>query len=169
VYEVPYGIALGDLFAVAGDLTAPVAAVLVGGFHGGWVPANADLPVSRAGLAGYGASPGAGVVLPLPAHLCGLVETAHIADYLAGQTAGQCGPCVNGLPHLAETLDALARRSGNPRLPVEVRRLATLVTGRGACRHPDGTARLVHSAMRIFAPDVSAHLAGRCLADQYRR
>ncbi|MDT5024214.1 MAG: hypothetical protein QOE61_640 [Micromonosporaceae bacterium] len=169
VYEVPYGIALGDLFAAAGDLTAPVAAVLVGGFHGGWVPANADLPLSRAGLAGHGASPGAGVVLPLPAHLCGLVETAHLAGYLAGQTAGQCGPCVNGLPRLAETLDALARRSGDPRLPVEVRRLAALVTGRGACRHPDGTARLINSAMRVFAPDVSAHLAGRCLADQYRR
>jgi NADH:ubiquinone oxidoreductase subunit F (NADH-binding) len=128
------------------------------------VPPHPDLPVSRAGLAPYGASPGAGVVLALPTGVCGLAETARIAGYLAGQVAGQCGPCINGLPRLADTLTALAERRARPGLPAEVERLAALVTGRGACKHPDGTARLIRSALRAFEADVTAHLAGRCLA-----
>ena len=147
-----------------GGATAELRAVLVGGYHGGWVPADPALPVSRGALAPFGASPGAGVVIALPTHACGLAETAKIAGYLADQVAGQCGPCINGLPRMAQTLGDLAARRSHPGLPGEVARLAALVTGRGACRHPDGTARLVTSAMRAFAPDVAAHMSGRCVA-----
>jgi NADH:ubiquinone oxidoreductase subunit F (NADH-binding) len=166
VVEAGYGVRLGDLLSAAGGATERLQAVLVGGYHGGWVPAHPDLPVSRAAMAPYGASPGAGIVLALPAGVCGLTETARIAGYLAGQVAGQCGPCINGLPRLADTLSDLARRKARPGLPAEVERLAALVTGRGACRHPDGTARLIRSALRAFDTDVAAHLAGRCLATE---
>ena len=165
VVEAGYGVRLGDLIDAAGGATARLQAVLVGGYHGGWVPAHPDLSVSRAGLAPYGAAPGAGVVLALPANACGLAETARITGYLAGQVSGQCGPCINGLPRLADTLGALARRTRRPGLATEVDRLTRLVTGRGACRHPDGTARLVRSALGAFAADIPAHLAGHCLAD----
>ena len=165
VVEAGYGVPLGDLINAAGGATSPLQAVLVGGYHGGWVPPDPDLPVSRAAMAGFGASPGAGIVLALPADTCGLVETARIASYLAGQVAGQCGPCINGLPRLADTLSELA--GGRPRagLPAEVERLTTLVSGRGACRHPDGTARLIRSSLRAFGADVRAHLSGHCLAN----
>ncbi|MCY1139951.1 SLBB domain-containing protein [Actinoplanes sp. Pm04-4] len=168
VLEAGYGVTLGELIAAAGGATAPLSAVLVGGYHGGWVPAEAALPVSRAALTPYGGSPGAGVIVALPRSACGLLETARIAGYLAGQVAGQCGPCINGLPRLASTLTDLAHRRARPGLPAEVDRLARLVTGRGACRHPDGTARLIHSAMRAFEADVAAHLVGNCRAEEKR-
>jgi NADH:ubiquinone oxidoreductase subunit F (NADH-binding) len=38
VYEAPYGIALGHLLDVAGGATAPLQAVLSGGYHGAWIP-----------------------------------------------------------------------------------------------------------------------------------
>jgi NADH:ubiquinone oxidoreductase subunit F (NADH-binding) len=164
VVEAGYGVPLGDLIAAAGGPSAVLGAVLIGGYHGGWVPVDPALPVSRAALAPFGASPGAGVVVALPASTCGLGETARIAGYLAGESARQCGPCVNGLPRLAATMTDLAYRRSRPGLPAEVDRLIGLVTGRGACRHPDGTARLIASAMRAFEADVSAHLAGYCLA-----
>lgn len=164
VVEAGYGVRLGTLVDAAGGPSAPLQAVLVGGYHGGWVPALPELGISRAGLAAYGGSPGAGIVVALPTAACGLVETARIADYLAGEVAGQCGPCVNGLPRLATTLGDLARRAARPGLPAEVERLAALVSGRGACQHPDGTVRMIRSALRVFEADVRAHLAGHCLA-----
>ncbi|MEV6341905.1 NADH-ubiquinone oxidoreductase-F iron-sulfur binding region domain-containing protein [Actinoplanes sp. NPDC051851] len=166
VVEAGYGVGLGELITAAGGPTSRVQAMLIGGYHGGWVPADPALPVSRAALSPYGASPGAGVIVALPAGSCGLVETARIANYLASQVAGQCGPCVNGLPRMAETLADLARRRSRPGLAAEVERLARLVSGRGACRHPDGTARLILSAMRAFEADVTAHLSGHCLATE---
>jgi len=112
VYEAPHGIPLGDLIQLASGANRDPQAILIGGYHGVWVPPNPDLPISRAGLRGYGGSPGAGVVIVLPATACGLVESARIAAYLARQSAGQCGPCVNGLPRLANTLNRLAGASG---------------------------------------------------------
>jgi NADH:ubiquinone oxidoreductase subunit F (NADH-binding) len=120
--------------------------------------------LSRADLAAYGATPGAGVVLALARSTCGLPAGAELVGYLAGQGARQCGPCRNGLPALAATLRALADGPSRPGLVAEVERVSRLVEHRGACHHPDGTVRLVRSTLRTFAADVPHHLAGRCLA-----
>ena len=98
----------------------------------------------------------------LPRHACGLGETVAIARYLAGQSAGQCGPCVFGLPDIAGALETAA--AGGPHAPAAlaaVRRWIASLPGRGACRHPDGAARVIASALRVFAADLSAHVAGR--------
>ena len=54
------------------------------------------------------------VVAPLPADRCGVAETARIVSYLAGQSAGQCGPCVFGLGAIAETLRRIAVGRSRP-------------------------------------------------------
>jgi NADH:ubiquinone oxidoreductase subunit F (NADH-binding) len=164
VYELPYGVRIGDVVAAAGGATEPVQALLIGGYHGAWVPARPDVEISRAGLAIYDAAPGAGIVVPLAARSCGLVATAHVVAYLSGQRAAQCGPCVNGLPRIAETFTALAQCRSYPDLVSQIDRLSRLVVGRGACKHPDGTVRLIRSSLRTFAPEVNAHLAGWCTA-----
>ena len=79
---------------------------------------------------------------------CGLARTAEIVGYLADESARQCGPCLKGLPRLAELVDELAFGRANDPLVKEIRRMTRLVDGRGACRHPDGTARFVRSALR---------------------
>jgi len=114
-----------------------------------------------------GAFTGAGVLAALPADRCGLVETARVARYLALESAGQCGPCLNGLPRIAAALAELAgvagRRPG-PQVLADLSRWAGLVEGRGACHHPDGTVRFIGSALRVFAAEIRQHERGRCAA-----
>ena len=50
----------------------------------------------------------------------------------------------------------------DPRQLEYVNTLAGLVTGRGACAHPDGTARLVGSLLTTLEDHVEAHLDGEC-------
>ncbi len=162
VYEIALGTTFGDLLAQAGGATEPLQAVLVGGYFGSWVDASAVLPVPLldSELSAHGASLGARAIVAFPAGACGVVETARVARYLAGESAGQCGPCVHGLDAIAGALARLARRErcDLPRLA----RWVEQVRARGACRHPDGAARLVASALRVFADEVDLHLRGRC-------
>jgi NADH:ubiquinone oxidoreductase subunit F (NADH-binding) len=170
VVELPYGSPIAEVLDRAGGITRPVTGVLVGGYHGTWIPGTdlARVPMSREGLAPWGASPGAGVLIALGDDECGLASTARIVEYLAMSGARQCGPCRHGLPHLAQSLHRLASGQRLPQLPAQVEQLSALLEGRGACHHPDGTIRLVRSALRTFADDVRAHLDSRCLATAHR-
>ena len=163
VVEAAGGTTLRTALRAGGVDPDTVRALLVGGFHGAWVPGDAlDTPLSAAGLAPFGASPGAGILMVLSRGECGLARTAEIADYLAGQSAGQCGPCANGLPEIAEVMERVARRDRDGSLTRRLQELTGLVTGRGACHHPDGTARMVMSALDAFDHDVRAHALGLC-------
>jgi NADH:ubiquinone oxidoreductase subunit F (NADH-binding) len=167
VIEVPTGAPLAELISLAGTTElGNLRAVLVGGYHGSWLTPKvfASARMSRASLAPVGATPGAGIVHALGAHECGLMATADIAAYLARQSARQCGPCLNGLPRLAQLLDELAYTTFDDTLLDEIHRMTTIIDGRGACRHPDGTARLVRSALHAFATDIEQHRRGRCEA-----
>ena len=161
VVEAPRGTPLAEVLGPA--VPEDPVAVLVGGYHGAWVPGWAlETPLTGSALREHGASVGAGVLHVLGPGSCPIRVAADIAAYLAGESAQQCGPCVNGLPRMAEGLQRLARRVPDPGLPGEIDRMRLLVTGRGACAHPDGTARMVASTMRVFASHVDRHLAGRC-------
>jgi hypothetical protein len=54
------------------------------------------------------------------------------------------------------------------RLLGDVTRWCGLVAGRGACHHPDGSVRLVASALQVFADEQLLHRAGRCSATDAR-
>jgi ferredoxin len=83
---------------------------------------------------------------------------SRIASYLAGESAGQCGPCKLGLPSIARALAALIDGSGGIEALDVARRSAAAVAGRGACSHPDGMTRFVLSALDVFTEDLAAHV-----------
>ena len=159
VVEIPNGIPSGVLADVAG--VDPDAALLVGGYHGLWMPARSSLAISRPALAERGLTLGAGVIAAISADTCPLGEVAHVARWLAAQSAGQCGPCVFGLPAITRDLDRLV--DGDRAGLTDVRRHLGLVKGRGACAHPDGVSRLTASTLDRFPEDVQMHLdRGSC-------
>ena len=164
VYEVPLGTPLRELVAEAGGTTKPPRAVLVGGYFGTWLDADKAFAcdLSEASLGAAGAVLGARAIVVLPEGSCALAEVARVSRFLADESAGQCGPCVHGLDAVAHaTAGLLQSKSLDGGL--RIRRWLEQIHGRGACRHPDGAARFVASALDVFADEVELHArGGRC-------
>jgi NADH:ubiquinone oxidoreductase subunit F (NADH-binding) len=169
VCEIGLGTPVREAVRAAGGLTSEASAFLVGGYYGSWVSADDawHRPLTNAALRQVGASLGTGVLYAFPAGRCGLVAAARVTDYLAGESAGQCGPCVYGLRALA---DAMASVAGGHRVAATLQRLREVsaqVEGRGACHYPDGVVRFVSTALQVFDDEVRRHEAhGRCLAGE---
>ncbi len=157
VYEVSAGIALDEILRFA-EPEEPARALLVGGYFGAWLPAGArGLALDDAALRPYGAAVGAGVVVVLGQSACPVAETARLTTYLAGESAGQCGVCVNGLGALAGVVERFATGRTSPGDGERLARWIDMVRGRGACAHPDGVARMLASAIHEFRGELEAH------------
>lgn len=170
VREVELGTPLGD---VIGDAAAgaSISAVALGGYFGTWARLRdvADLPLDPGAMHEAGLTFGCGMVGLLPSGACGVEATASIMSFMAGASAGQCGPCVHGLRAIAGATARLASGRAGPTDLGDLERWVCLVAGRGACRHPDGAVQLLASAMDVFAPDFGWHArAGRCSVDVRR-
>jgi NADH:ubiquinone oxidoreductase subunit F (NADH-binding) len=164
VYEIAFGTPLDDVLATAG-VHEELIAVLLGGYFGSWVPAGAvpRLRLDGESLAAHDASLGAGVIVALAGATCPVAETVRVADYFAAQNAGQCGPCVNGLSAIADTVQRLSTGTAPPGARADLERWATELPGRGACHFPDGAVRFIASALRIFDREFDDHARhGRC-------
>ena len=103
------------------------------------------------------ATPWAAGSFLLPASRCGVQETARVVSYLAGESAQQCGPCVFGLRAIATAVARIAEGRALPDDLERVRRWTGQLAGRGACRHPDGAAALLGSALRVFEDEFDLH------------
>jgi len=162
VYEIAVGTPLATAITAAGGPSQPLQAALVGGYFGGWVPlpGGYDAPLLHDRTGPGMPMLGAGVLVALPAASCPLAETARVLQYLAEESALQCGPCRFGLPAIATDLAMIAHGRPDPVVDQRlVHRLRT-VAGRGACKHPDGAVGLAASALAVFAADVQDHLNG---------
>ena len=166
VYELAFGTPMTALLEAAGGATEPLRAFLVGGYFGTWVEAERalELRLAREDLRSVGCSLGSGVLIALGQSSCGLHESARVIDYLARQSAHQCGPCTYGLRSIADSIGAIASGVAHPREAERVERWASEIRGRGACHHPDGATRFIVSALDVFAEEVEEHRRQRCRA-----
>jgi len=161
VREIEIGTTIGQLAgeAGAGSDTHDRQAVLLGGYFGGWLSTERswDVPLDPIALRAAGSAFGAGVVAFLGNDRCGVRATSRILDYVAGQSAAQCGPCVFGLRAIADATARLA--TGRPeRDDLErIERWSRQLSGRGACRHPDGAVGQLLSSLRVFGPEWEVH------------
>jgi NADH:ubiquinone oxidoreductase subunit F (NADH-binding) len=163
VYEIEHGMELIELLGrVGGDRPA---AVLIGGYFGTWLSASAipSVRLCGEGLAKHGGALGAGVIVALPRAACPVAETARVAEWFSDQSAGQCGPCVNGLGAIAYTVGQVSVGTANRADLANLERWSTELRGRGACQHPDGASRFLGSALATFTAEFADHARhGRC-------
>ncbi len=150
VVEVTEGTSLAEVLGHARALHP----ALVGGFHGRWLT-----PSELGSTMVTPATVGAGVVITLAPGECPGAFTAQVVAYLAGQSAGRCGPCRHGLPALADAVAAAGAGTGDL---ARVAALERQVDGRGACAHPDGTARLVRTLLATYPGCAAGHQDRPC-------
>ncbi len=161
VVEIESGTPIAEVLLRCG-VDVELSGALIGGYGGAWLdPSHFATPYAPGPLTAVGATHGVGVVVALPASSCGIAETARIVRYMAGESAGQCGPCVFGLPALADDMEWLSSGSADAGVFDRMARRLIEIDGRGACHHPDGVVRLVRSALQVFAADAYAHAEGR--------
>lgn len=159
VYEIEHGASLSSLIDAAGGLRCNISGVLIGGYAGTWAQGGAlhTIALSDEQLAPLGASLGSGVIALLSDQACPIAETARLMSWLADQSAGQCGPCLNGLHAIAATFAEVAVGAGQRDAGERLAQLVSLTRGRGACRHPDGAVRLIESAAQKFPKELADH------------
>ena len=171
VREIELGTTVGEL-ADEGLLNASATqAVLLGGYFGSWASRDAawSMPLDPAAMRRDGRSFGCGVVAFLGRDRCGVEATARIMEYMAGQSAAQCGPCVFGLRAIADTTVRIASGRTSAEDLERIERWGRQLVGRGACRHPDGAVGLLASALVTFGDEFALHArTGRCSAPQTR-
>ena len=164
VYEVDPGATIGAVMRDVGGTVSPPAGALLGGYFGSWVApeplAWLPLDVDRLRTA-YGAAFGCGVLAVLPQGGCPIIESTRILAYLAAESAGQCGPCVNGLAALADVMQRIASSEAEFGDIDRVWRWIDMVKGRGACHHPDGAVGQLSSALTVFKEHLRTHVIGR--------
>jgi NADH:ubiquinone oxidoreductase subunit F (NADH-binding) len=161
VHEIELGSTLGEIAQLGESPVLPddAQAILLGGYFGRWLAAGEawNLALDPEAMRARGLSIGAGVISFLSARTCPVVATARIADYMARQSAAQCGPCVFGLRSIAEAMIRIARIEARTDDLANLERWAAQVRNRGACRHPDGAVGLLTSALEAFGHEVARH------------
>jgi NADH:ubiquinone oxidoreductase subunit F (NADH-binding) len=161
VREVEIGTTIAELAQISGAGAEPrdQQALLLGGYFGGWLSVERgwDLPLDPIELRDAGSAFGAGVVAFLGHNHCGVRATARIMDYMAGQSAAQCGPCAFGLRAIADATARIARATPERDDLTRMEHWSRQLQGRGACRHPDGAVGLLLSSLRLFGPEWELH------------
>lgn len=165
VREIQIGETVGEVAVAAGARGASVQAVVLGGYFGTWARVDDvwDMPLDPAIMKGGGLTFGCGIVGLLPDEVCGVSATAGIMAFMAGETAGQCGPCVHGLKAIGDATRRIADGLAAGDDVAQIERWASQVNGRGACHHPDGAAQLMVSALNVFGDEFMHHTrTSRC-------
>ena len=119
VYEVPYGLPLLTLLDHAEVQAGRACSSAATSARGSRPEVARTVMLSRGGSGGGGASLGCGAVVVLPDDACPLAGAGRVTRWLAGESAGQCGPACSGCRHRRRPRGARRRRTaaGEPPPP----------------------------------------------------
>lgn len=153
VYEVPYGLTVAELFALAGGFAERPSGFLMGGWFGGVLgPEHAATACTHEAVREAGSGLGCGAVTALGADRDPLTVAAEITAWYAAESAGQCGVCVKGTAAVRDAFAALGEGRGTTKDRDDLARWGRTLRGRGACAFLDGAAAWARTAPAV-SPD----------------
>ncbi|HZS59060.1 MAG TPA: NAD(P)H-dependent oxidoreductase subunit E [Gemmatimonadaceae bacterium] len=111
VYEVPFGVTLGQMLSLAGGAKGKLQAVLLGGAAGLFVrPDELDMPLTFEGVRAAKATLGSGVIAAFDDTVDMTDILLRIAAFFRDESCGQCVPCRVGTVRQEEALHRIAHR-----------------------------------------------------------
>jgi NADH:ubiquinone oxidoreductase subunit F (NADH-binding) len=161
VVEVPLGVPLRDVVAVAGKPARgrKLKAVVVGGPAGGILPPELlDTPYEFDALRAAGAHLGSGSVIVADDRACVVDLARLLTGFCSTEACGKTIPCRIGTRRLVEIADRIA--TGVP-MPTDLGRLADLsadIVASALCDHERLATLPLVSGMRYFQPELDDHI-----------
>ncbi|MFT6292181.1 MAG: NADH-quinone oxidoreductase subunit F [Ilumatobacter sp.] len=111
LYEVPFGMVLGDLIELAGGPIGTTRAVLLGGAAGMFVGSDQlDLELSLEATRAAGVTLGSGVITLFDDTVDFESLVLRIAEFFKSESCGQCVPCRVGVVRQHEVLVEMSER-----------------------------------------------------------
>jgi NADH-quinone oxidoreductase subunit F len=105
LYEVPFGVSLGELLQMAGGVVGDLQAILMGGAAGRFVgPEKLDLPLTLEDAAANETTLGSGALMVFSHEVNMLDVTRRLAQFFRNESCGQCVPCRIGTVRQHEVL-----------------------------------------------------------------
>lgn len=151
VYELPFGVTLGELLAQAGGVTGELRAVLLGGAAGAFVGPDAlDLRLTLEDTRAAGVTLGSGVVMAFDTTVELTDVVVRIAEFFRNESCGQCVPCRVGTVRQHEALVRLRERGElTPERRDLLDDLARVMADASICGLGHTAASVVRSAVRL--------------------
>jgi NADH-quinone oxidoreductase subunit F len=105
IYEVEFGVTLGEVIGLAGGLKGDVEAILLGGAAGSFVTTDLmDLPLTFEDTRAAGVSLGSGVIMAFASGTDFEAVVHRVAAFFRDESCGQCVPCRVGTVRQEEAL-----------------------------------------------------------------
>lgn len=164
--EVPLGMSLIDVLALAGGGSGSTKALFVGGPGGGAIDAGSlTIGYDYDALEGAGAIIGSGSVLVTDSGTC-MVDTARFfVDFSAREACGKAVPCRIGTLRLVEALDRILAATPRPNDFELLRELSRKVSDTALCKLEQLAPGPILTTLERFGDEYRAHAErGVCLA-----
>ncbi len=150
VYEVPFGVTLGDVIELAGGVTGSgvLKAVLLGGAAGVFVGTeHLDMPLTLEDALSHNATLGSGVVMVYDDTTDFRAILRRVAEFFRDESCGQCVPCRVGTVRQEELL---ARHLGGESLDADLlAELAQVMGDASICGLGHTASGAIQSALQL--------------------
>lgn len=168
LWELPMGTSIGEIFHEhAGGMVDgyQFRGLLPGGASTDFlIEEHFDVKMDYSNVQKAGSRLGTGTMIILDNRKCPVGMVHNLMRFFARESCGWCTPCREGLPWIAETLEAIENGQGRPQdLDLLEEHTSLLSMGHTFCALAPGAMEPLQSALTFFRQDFEKHVSDhRC-------
>lgn len=163
LWELPLGTTIGEIFQkYAGGMRNgyKFRGVLPGGASTDFLTEeHLDVKMDFSNVQKAGSRLGTGTMIILDDKTCPVGMVLNLEKFFARESCGWCTPCREGIPWIAETLEAIENGQGRPEdIDFLAEQTKKLAMGHTFCALAPGAMEPLQSAIKYFREDFEKHI-----------